>query len=77
MTLCVKDVRVWMTQPVLKLNEDKTEFLIISSPYFQESVHDTSLKVGDAVKCHILGVIFDSKLVMKQHVATICRSAFF
>ena len=44
----------------LKLNENKTEFLVTSSPYFQESVHDTSLKVRDAVKCHNLGVIFNS-----------------
>ena len=82
MTQCVEDVRVWMTQSLLKLNEDKTEFLVITSPHFQESVRDTSLKVGDAVissspQCRNLGVIFDSKLDMKQHVSTVCRSAFF
>ena len=51
MTQCVEAVRVWMTrvQSLLKLNEYKTEFLVISSPYFHESVCDTSLKVGDAV----------------------------
>ena len=30
MTQCVEAVRVWMTQSLLKLNEDKTDFL--SSP---------------------------------------------
>ena len=69
-------------QSLLKLNEDKTEFLVISSPHFQESVCDTSLKVGDAIisssaLCRNLGVIFDSKSDMKHHVATVCRSAFF
>ena len=73
---------VWMTQSLLKLNEDKTEFLVISSPYFHESVCDASLKVGDAVisssaQCRNLGVIFDSKLDMKKHVAMVCRSALF
>ena len=61
MTQCVEAVRVWMTQSLLKLNEDKTEFLVISSPYFHESVCDTSLKVGDVVisssaQCRNLGV---------------------
>ena len=74
MTQCVEEVRVWMTQSLLKLTEDKTDFLVISSPYFHESVCDTLLKVGDAVisssvQCRNLGVIFDSKLDMKQHVA--------
>ena len=82
MTQCVQDMRVWMTQSLLKLNEDKMEFLVISSPHCQESVSDTSLKVGEAVisssaQCCNLGVTFDSKLDMKQHVATVCRSAFF
>ena len=82
MTQCVEAVRVWITQSLLKLNEDKTEFLVISSPYFHESVSDTSLKVGDVVisssaQCRNLGVIFDSKLDMKKHVAMVCRSALF
>ncbi len=71
-----------MTQSLLKLNEDKTEFLVISSPHFQQLVRGTSLTVGDAVinstvQCRNLGVIFDSKMDMKQHVSAVCRSAFF
>jgi hypothetical protein len=82
LTKCIEDVRVWMTQSLLKLNEDKTEFLVISSPYYQESVSKTSLNVGDAVitsaeHCRNLGVVFDSKMDMKKHVATVCRSGFF
>ena len=68
--------------PYLNSTKIKTEFLVISSPYFHESVCDTSLKVGDAVisssaQCRNLGVIFDSKLDMKKHVAMVCRSALF
>ena len=81
LTQCVEDVRIWMTQSLLKLNEDKTEFLVISSPYYQELVRHTTLKVGDAVissseQCRNLGVIFDSKMNLKQHVSSVCRSAF-
>ena len=50
--------------------DHKIDKIVISSPHFQESVCDTSLKVGDAVisssvRCHNLGVIFDSKSDMK------------
>ena len=80
MTQCVEDMCVWMTQSLLK--DDNSQFLVISSPHSQESVHDTSLTVGDvvissSVQCRNRGVMFGSKLDMKQHVATICRSAFF
>ena len=82
LTSCIDDVRAWMTQALLKLNEDKTEFLVLSSPYYQENLCNISAKVGDAVitsatQCRNLGVIFDSKLDMKAHVAAVCRSAFF
>ena len=81
-TQCVDDVRIWMAQSLLKLNEDKTEFLVISSPHYQQLVRGTSITVGDAVinstvQCRNLGVIFDSKMDMKQHVSAVCRSAFF
>ena len=82
LTRCIDDVRAWMNQALLKLNEDKTEFLVISSPYHQENLRNTSITVGDAVitsatQCRNLGVIFDAKLDMKPHVAAVCRSAFF
>ena len=30
---CVSDIRTWMIENKLKINDDKTEFLIITSPY--------------------------------------------
>ena len=82
MMKCIEDVQAWMGQSRLKLNEDKTEFLVVSSPYYQETVRKISLQMGDVVikaaaKCRNLGVIFDSKLDMKDHVAAVCRSSFF
>ena len=82
MMKCIDDVQEWMSQSRLKLNEDKTEFLVVSSPYFQETVRKISLQMGDieikaAEKCRNLGVIFDSKLDMKDHIAAVCRSSFF
>ena len=31
--LCISEIRSWMVKQKLKLNEDKTEFIIISSPH--------------------------------------------
>ena len=36
---CVSDIRTWMIENKLKINDDKTEFLIITAPmwkYLQE-----------------------------------------
>ena len=82
MMICIQDVQAWMSQSLLKLNEDKTEFLVVSSPHCQEYVKNITLRVGDVEvisckKCRNLGVIFDSKLDMKDHVASVCRSSFF
>ncbi len=82
LTKCVEDVRAWMTQSLLKLNDDKTEFLVMSSPHFQQTVCKKSMTIGDAVinstqQCRNLGVTFDARMDLKKHVANVCRSAFF
>lgn len=77
---CVKDIQSWMTSVRLKLNDDKTEFLVISSPYHNQP--KLSFKVGDvnisaSKSCRNLGVIFDSHLDFKSHISSVCRSSFF
>ena len=46
---CIQDIRNWMSQARLKLNDEKTEFLVISSPRLQDSIKDLSLTIGDVV----------------------------
>ena len=31
MEKCIDDIRLWMVENMLKLNDDKTEFLVVSS----------------------------------------------
>ena len=67
---------------MFKLNDDKTELLII---YHKSSDLDSmpdSVDVGNitikaATKARNLGVIFDSTMSSGKHVASICRSAYF
>lgn len=79
---CIHDIRSWMTHNKLKLNDDKTEFLVISSPYYQNSFTKTHLRIGNTIispskTARNLGVMFDNVLNMNDHITSICKSASF
>ena len=65
---CICDVRAWMREDMLwRLNDDKTEFLLIGSRQQLAKVSIDSIKVGDAVVAPVslarnLGVCFDSHM---------------
>lgn len=44
---CVLDIHKWMLSDRLKLNMDKTEFLLIGTKRQQEKVNITTLRLGD------------------------------
>ena len=46
---CIADIRSWMIRNKLKINDGKTEFLVISSPYLRMEVPQCQLKVGNSV----------------------------
>ena len=75
--MSLEDIRKWMSYNMLKLNEDKTEFLIISS---RDQINDISINVGG---CDVrpsndpprnLGVLFDSTCSLSDHVNKLCKS---
>ena len=79
---CIIDIQQWMAASKLKLNDDKSELLLISSPSSRNLLKDISLQMGNhrinqSVTCRNLGVMFDSCLTMKVHVSTVCRHACF
>ena len=47
MERCIRAVRAWMVKDKLKLNEEKTEFLIIGTRQQLSKVRTDSLLVGD------------------------------
>ena len=79
---CVSDVKTWMTSNKLKLNDDKTECLLIASNRTSlPSPHPTSIHIGDtdilfSLQAKNLGVILTNNLSMEKHVTNICRSAY-
>ena len=44
---CVADIRIWMNDNFLKLNDDKSELLIITTREKLSKISDTSIKVGN------------------------------
>ena len=79
MQSCVDDVKLWMTQNKLQLNEGKTEALLIdpqNSPNLPLSITIVQNDICFSRSVGNLGVIFDNKLSMKQQVGKTCQSAY-
>ena len=78
---CITDIRSWMITNKLKINDEKTEFLIISSP--RSSVQlDLNVTIGQSVispsnSCRNLGVMFDRHVKMNVQISSMCRSIHF
>ena len=72
--LCVSEIREWMNQNMLKLNDDTTELIVFTSKYKQDLYNDLSITIGDIVvdcssQVKDLGVIFDRVLSLRPHVS--------
>ena len=78
---CLKDVKLWMTENLLKLNEDKTR-LIIFSPSKTVNVDSIFITFNSEIvkpvaEIENLGVILDQNLTMERQVNSITSSAYF
>ena len=85
MRLCIDDIKDWMTDNQLKLNDDKTEvmIMIISSSRMSTAlsipesfdIGNGSVPFSDTVKN--LGVTLDCHLSLETHVLNLVRTANF
>ena len=79
---CIADIRQWMLRDRLRLNDDKTEFIIIRTRQQLAKVNIDSLRVGESStaptsKVKNLGCWFDGQLKMATQINSICKTAFF
>ena len=77
---CINDVKEWMLENKLKLNDDKTEALLCDAKSLVTS-DVTSLRIGEenidfSTKAKNLGVLFDEKLSMLPQVNNLCKLLF-
>ena len=76
---CIREASDWMKQNSLKINEDKTEFIIFSNKPQTKDCHSLSvdhncITLSDCI--NILGVTLDSKMTLTKHISETCRSAY-
>ena len=76
MNLCIYDLRIWMIRNKLKINDSKTEFLIITSSFLELSYDDSNIMVGDSnivssnSACNLV-VIFDKCIKLDYHISSV------
>ena len=80
--LCVSEIRKWMNQNMLKLNDDKTELIVFTSKYKEDLYNGLSITIGDTVvdcssQVKDLWVIFDRVLSLRQHVSYTSKTCRF
>ena len=80
---CICDVKAWATANMLKLNDNKTELMLVTSKR-SKHLHNlpTSITIGSAqipFKKSIkkLGFTLDCNLTMNAHVSNIDRTCYF
>ena len=80
---CISDLKVWMTQNKLHLNDEKTELLLAyPKKFLNHPSLPTSLEIGNVTvpfssSVRSLGVTLDPTLSFHQHISNVCRSAYF
>lgn len=77
---CVCDFQSWMSTNRLKLNGDKTELTVFSTPYVTKQIWPAlptfsidDVQIPSQKDCKILGSFFDNSLSMDIHVDQICK----
>ena len=76
----IRDIKAWMVRNMLKLNDEKTEFLLIFSRYRAEVQFSPISVGGDLIypskSVKNLGVIFDSTMEFHKHVNSLTSTCF-
>ena len=79
---CIQVIHSWMKTNFLKLNNEKTEFLLFGSRQQLSKVSLPFITIGDSQitpssQARNLGVIFDLTMTLKPHISNIvCVSSF-
>ena len=71
-----------MIKHKLKINDSKTEFMVLTSSFLKQQFNDLQIKVGNSQiepspTARNLVVIFDSHLNLESHINSVCRSAYY
>ena len=78
---CLQEIGEWSRTNLLKLNDHKTDVIVLGTKQKLPTLKDFRISVGDTTRIpstsvRNLGVVFDSSLIMTSHISTICRTAY-
>jgi hypothetical protein len=80
---CIEEIRNWMEANMLKLNDSKTEFMVIATRYVEPKINTNvnHIKVGDSIvnsscSARNIGAVMDTRLNMEKHVNSITSSCY-
>ena len=80
---CLASVQSWMLTNKLKLNPDKTEFLLIGNERQRSKylsmfpIELLGIETCPAKSACYLGVIFDKNFNFRSHISAICSSCIY
>ena len=78
----VEALGTWMRRNKLKLNEEKTQFMVLGPKRLTQSCTISSIQLGkESVEksdfAVNLGVTMDSELNMSEHISSVCRRCYY
>ena len=78
---CAAEIDSWMSFNKLKLNNNKTELIHLSSRFSHHpimfNVNFNGEHISPTSSARNIGVIFDKELSMVDHINTVCKSSFY
>lgn len=81
LTACIRDIKHWMSLNFLKINNNKTEILVMgtttSVKKMDLSIDIDGVHVKPSSTVRNLGVLFDSTLSFASHISSVVKNSFF
>jgi hypothetical protein len=81
--VCIAGIRTWMAANMLKLNDSKTEYLVIGTKHLlqqlPEQIHSINIgssQIESTSSARNIGVLMDTNLRMEEHIRNVCRSCY-
>ena len=78
---CIKDIKIWMTNNLFKLNDDKTKLIVITAhsntsqnQHIGKNTHRGLSHYTQQWATKESGSLFDSTCSLNDHVSKICKS---
>ena len=80
---CIKEIKSWMGKHLLKLSNDKIEFLIVGTPQRLKAFSTCTFSVGESEilpsvsAVRNIGAMLDPALTMRSHINNVSKSCYF